>query len=96
MESVFCPKCSSILPLAPGEECQICGFVAHIDIRDPEPEYKEVEEFYYQSNVDKDDHGVGIWKRALDEQHCMQMHNLDFKVKKIIRKIPVAMRRTIV
>ena len=83
---IYC-KCGSILPLSPGETCQICGQTIELPMA-----HKEMEEFYYQSKVDVDDKGIGIWKHAVDEGHCLQMHRLDYNVRKIIRRIPVAVR----
>ena len=82
--------CGSILPLSPGETCEICGHT--IPMKEGPVEFKYVEEFYYQSQVDRDKNGVGVWKRAGNEEHCLNMARLHFEVKKIIRKVPVGAR----
>ncbi len=85
---MYC-KCGSVFPLSPGETCQICGHTMEMP-----PEWAqralnctvEIVEFWYQSRVDVDSRGVGIWKQCIDEAHCLQMAGLHYNVKKIIRK----------
>jgi hypothetical protein len=52
-----------------------------LTVINPGKECRSYIEYYYCSQA-----SPGKWKRCFDEAHCMQMANIGYSVKKVVRE----------